>query len=795
MNLPISWLKELINIDCDLKELCDKITLSGSKVETVELQAHDITNVVIGKILKIEQHPDADKLVICQLDVGERTHQIVTGATNVFEGAFVPVALHGANLADGLKIKTGKLRGAASEGMLCSVEELGFGRHDYPEAPEDGIYIFKEEVAIGDNAVDVLKMKDEVIEFEITSNRPDCFSIYGLAREFAATFNAKLEPLDLSVNETATGEIKEMIKVSIQNPELCSRYVARVVKNIKIEPSPLWLRHKLTACGVRPINNIVDITNYVMLELGQPMHAFDLDLVHNSEIIVRTAKAGEVFTTLDGIDRNLDETMLVIADDEKAIGIAGIMGGENSKVSPDAHAILLESACFNGTNIRHSSKKLGLRTDASSKFEKNLDPNLALTAIDRACHLIELLGAGEVVKGNVDCYPNKREEWTVNYNPDNINKLLGTNIPKEEMERLLALLEIDAKDGIAKIKTFRPDLKLEADLAEEIARLYGYDKIESTLLTATPTVGKKSKKQIIEDVIKDTLVAQGLSEALNYSFESPKVFDKLNISENDDARKAVKISNPLGEDFSLMRTTTLNGMLNSLSTNYNRRNESAHLFEIANVYIPKSLPLEDLPLEIPTLTLGMYGADLDFYNIKGVIENLLERLGIKNVEFETEKELSYMHQGRTAKIFVNGTELGYIGEVHPAISASYEISAKVYIGVINVNVLIENTIFEKQFEPLPMFPSIKRDIALIVKDEVLVKEIEKIIFDKGGRYLKQVKLFDVYKGEQVGDGLKSVAYNLMFRADDKTLKTEDVAKNIEKILDSLEKELNAVLRK
>lgn len=794
MNLPMNWLAEYVDLDCDVKTFMDEITLSGSKVESIENKGDCISKVVVGKVLEIEKHPDADKLVVTQIDVGQAEPiQIVTGATNLFVGAYVPVALDGSTLANGIKIKKGKLRGVVSNGMMCSVEELGFTRNDYPEAPEHGIYIFDKEYPTGSDVKPILEIDDDVIEFEITSNRPDCFSIVGLAREAAATFRKPLKYPEITVKEEAEGNINEMIEVEIQNPELCPRYIARVVKNVKVEPSPQWLRHRLTAAGIRPINNIVDITNYVMLELGQPMHAFDIATIDNKKIIVRNAKEGEKITTLDGTERSLDPSMLVISDCNKAVALAGVMGGENSMVSDGAKAILFESANFNGPNVRITAKKVGLRTDASAKYEKGLDPNLAFDAVNRAVQLVEMLGCGEVVKGMVDCYPNKREKWEVKYSTDSINALLGTKLSKQEMIDLLKLLEVEADGEKAIIPTFRPDLETEADIAEEVGRLFGYDNIETTLSSGTPTVGKKTHKQIVEDKIIDTMVSLGISEAMNFSFESPKVFDKLKISQDSDLRKTVTISNPLGEDFSIMRTTTLNGMLNSLSTNYNRRNPEAFLFEIGKTYIPKELPLKELPKEQPTLTIGMYGK-VDFYDIKGAVEELSVVLGFDDkIEFEPNKEISFMHPGRTADIIINGENAGYVGEVHPEVLNNYEIGAKTYIAVVNIEKLVENTSFDKTYKPLPKFPAMQRDISMLVKDEINVKQIESIIKEKGGKLLESVQLFDVYKGKQIQEDYKSVAYNITFRGDH-TLTDEEVNSPMKKILKALEEKLSAQLR-
>ncbi len=798
MNLPMRWLSDYVNIKADTQDFIDKITLSGSKVESVNYLAKEVSNVVTGKVVEIEQHPDADKLVVTKIDVGgEENLQIVTGATNLYVGAIVPVALVGATVYhDGeiVKIKKGKLRGVESFGMMCSVEEMGFTRNDYPEAPEYGIYIFQEEVALGEDVKKLLEMEDEVVEFEITSNRPDCFSVLGLAREAAATYRVPFKYPEIKVEEKGEGKTEDLVQVEIKNSELCPRYIARAVKNVKIGPSPLWLRHRLTAAGIRPINNIVDITNYVMLEMGQPMHAFDIDCIEKGKIVVRNAEDGEKITTLDGVERVLDSSMLVIADENKAVAVAGVMGGENSKITENARAIIFESANFNGPNVRITAKKLGLRTDASSKYEKGLDPNAAFDAVNRAVQLVEMLGCGEVCKGMVDSYPNKRESWSVEYSSEGINNLLGTKLSDEEMIELFDLIEVKADGKKAIIPTFRPDLLTEADLSEEIARFYGYDNIETTLAAGTPTVGKKSYSQIVEDKIMDTMISLGLSEAKCFSFESPKVFDKLNIPSDSKYRNAITISNPLGEDFSVMRTITLNGMLNSISTNYNRRNESAYLFEMGKVYIPKNLPLTELPKEENVLTIGMYG-DIDFYGIKGVTEELFEVLGMKDVvEYSPKKDIPFMHPGRLAEISVKGDSLGYVGELHPTIAERYNIDTKAYIAVISIDKLCGYANFERKYKALPKFPAMTRDIAVIVKDEVIVKDIEDIIKEKGGKLLETIQLFDVFKGKQIPEGYKSVAYNISFRASDRTLTDEEVNAPMKKILKELEEKLEAKLR-
>ncbi len=797
MDVPMSWLKEYAKVTAPIGEFVEDITMTGSKVEGVTYMGGELKNIVTGRINSIVKHPDADKLVVCKIDVGSgKELTIVTGAPNVKEGDYVPVALDNSVIAGGKEIHTGSLRGVESEGMLCSIEELGCDRHDFPEAPEYGIYIFPEPVELGKDVVDVMDLKDEVVEYEITSNRPDCFSILGIAREAAATYKLPFLYPEIKVKEEAEGRTEDLISVDIMNPTLCPRYVARAVKNVKIGPSPRWMRKRLRAAGVRPINNIVDITNYVMLEMGQPMHAFDVDTIKDRHIIVRNAKEGETITTLDGQVRNLDPSMLVISDPEKAVAIAGVMGGENSMISESAEAVLFESANFEGSNVRITAKKVGLRTDASSKFEKGLDPNLALEAVNRAAQLVEELGCGQIVPGIVDCYPNKRESWELSYSPEWINKFLGTDISEEEMQRTFERLEmkVDPVQHKVVVPTFRPDLEAQADLAEEVARFYGYDKIQPTLASGTPTVGKKTYSQNITTLVKDTMIAEGLCEAMTYSFESPKVFDKLLIPADSPLRRTVTISNPLGEDFSVMRTVSINGILNSLSTNYNRRNESAGLFEVAKVYLPKSLPLTELPDEVPTLTVGMYGK-MDFYDLKGIVEHLMSVLGIGDkAEYEAETGLSWMHPGRTASVTINGKKVGYLGELHPAVAKNYEIGTKAYLTVLNMEELIDASNLVSVYQPLPKFPAITRDIAMLVKEDVTVKQIADEIRKNGGAYLESATLFDVYQGEQIEAGYKSVAYSISFRSADRTLADTDVAEAMQAILDGLAKELGAQLR-
>ncbi|WP_317854124.1 phenylalanine--tRNA ligase subunit beta [Chakrabartyella piscis] len=797
MDVPMSWLKEYADVNVGIKDFVEDITLSGSKVEGYTVMAGEIKNVVTGYIKEIVKHPDAEKLVICTIDAGQGADlTIVTGAPNVNVGDYVPVALDGSVIAGGKEIHTGPLRGVESQGMLCSVEELGFDLHDFPEAPEYGIYIFPETVELGKDVVEVMDLMDTVVEYEITSNRPDCFSILGIARETAATYKGEFRFPEISVKAEGTGDVNDMISVDIQNAELCPRYVARAVQNVKIEPSPRWMRKRLRAAGVRPINNIVDITNYVMLEMGQPMHAFDINTIAERKIIVRNATAGEQITTLDGVVRDLNESMLVIADPEKAVAIAGVMGGENSMISEDAEAILFESANFDGPNVRITAKNVGLRTDASAKFEKGIDPNMALDAVNRAVQLVEMLGAGDVVPGVVDAYPNKKETWELSYSPEWINKFLGTEIPEEDMQASFERLGliVDPVNHTVVVPTYRPDLEAQADLAEEVARFYGYDKIVPTLAAGTPTVGKKTYAQTITGMVKDVMIAEGLCEAMTYSFESPKVFDKILLPADSKLRETVTIHNPLGEDFSVMRTVSFNGILNSLSTNYNRRNEQAGLYEVAKVYLPKALPVTELPEEVSTLTMGMYGK-MDFYDLKGIVEHLMTSLSMSDkVEYLPEKSLTWMHPGRTASILVDGKSIGYLGEVHPIVAKNYEIGAKTYLAVINVEALVANANRDVIYKPLPKFPAMTRDIAMLVKEDVTVKEIADIIKANGGEHMEAATLFDVYQGSQIEVGYKSVAYSISFRGTDRTLSDADIADGMSAIVSELASKLNAQVR-
>ncbi len=798
MNAAMNWLKAYVpDLNCTDQEFMDKMTLSGTKCEGYHRMDKNLEKIVVGQIDKIEKHPDADKLIVCQVNIGNETIQIVTGAPNVKEGDKVPVVLDGGKVAgghdgsplpeDGIPIKAGKLRGVDSFGMMCSIEELGSDRNMYPEAPENGIYIFSKDVEVGSDAVEALGLHDTQFEFEVTSNRVDCYSILGIAREAAATFDLPFKAPSVKVNENSE-KAEDYVSVEVKDTDLCPRYCARVVKNIKIEPSPEWMQRRLASSGIRPINNLVDITNYVMEEYGQPMHAFDLDTVAGHKIIVRRGKDGEQFQTLDGQMRNIDSDVLMICDAEKEIGIAGIMGGENSKITDEVKTVLFEAATFNGANIRKSAKRVGIRSDASGKFEKGLDPNNALEAINRACQLIDELGCGEVVGGVVDVKEPIKPLVTLPFEPEFYNDFLGTDIDKETMLEIFKKIEVEYDEAADTLTcpSFRQDLLSKADIAEEIARFWGYDKIPMTLPSGEATTGKMPFKLVVEGIASRVAIYSGFSQGMCYSFESPKVFDKLQIPEEDVLRKAIRISNPLGEDFSIMRTSSLNGILTSLSTNYNRRNKNVRLFEIANVYLPKALPLEELPDERSMFTLGMYGNG-DFFTMKGVVEQFFKELGMDEERvYDPTGKKPYLHPGRQADIIYKDTVLGFIGEVHPAVLDTYEIGTRAYVAVIDLPAVLEFVTFDRKYEGIAKFPAVTRDLSMVVPKDILVGEIEKMIRQRGGRLLEELKLFDVYEGDQIKEGYKSVAYSLSFRAKDRTLEDADVSGAMKKILNGLE---------
>ena len=809
MNTPLSWIKDYVpGLSCTAQEYSDRMTLTGTKVEGYKKLDKNLEKLVVGEVLSVEKHPDADKLVVCQVNVGTETVQIVTGAPNIpvgSKGQYVPVVLDGGKVAgghdggplpeDGVKIKAGKLRGVPSNGMMCSIEELGSDHNAYPLAPESGIYIFDEalirELGLkpGDSAVKALGMDDVVVEYEITSNRVDCYSVIGIAREAAATFGESFQLPE--VKETGNSEdINDYLKVQVEDTKLCPRYCARMVKNIRFAPSPEWMQKRLRNSGIRPINNLVDITNFVMEEYGQPMHAYDYDTIAGHEIVVKCAADGDEFETLDGQVRKLDHTMLMINDGEKAVGLAGIMGGENSKITDHVHTVVFEAANFDGVNIRLSAKKAGLRTDASSIFEKGLDPNNAEAAINRACQLVEELGCGEVVGGMIDVYPVKDEPVRVAFEPERINSLLGTDISPEEMKAIFRKLDLGFDEDTQEVvvPTFRRDLHCMADLAEEVLRFHGYDTIESTLPVGEATTGKLSYKLRIDQVARNIAEFAGFSHAMTYAFESPKVYDKLLIPEDSSLRKAIVIQNPLGEDFSIMRTQSLNAILTSLSLNYNRRNPDVRLYDLSNIYIPKSLPLTELPEEREQLTLGAYGEGMDFYVMKGVIEELFEHIGMQDkVHYEPSCDRPYLHPGRKADILYQGQTVGYLGEVHPEVCGNYDFKegVRVYVAVLDMPAVIPFTGFDRHYEGIAKYPATTRDISMLVPKTVLVGQIEDLLAQRGGKILESYKLFDIYEGSQVQEGYKSVAYSLSFRAKDRTLTDEEVGAAMKKILQGL----------
>lgn len=811
MNTPLSWIKEMVpGLDCTPAEYMDAMTLSGTKAESAQYFDKNLDKIIVGRINKIERHPDADKLVICQVQIDEdgKEIQIVTGAPNAFEGAVVPVVLEGGRVAcdhsgnkpgEGFVIKAGKLRGVDSAGMMCSIDEFGRDKTYYPEADEEGLYIFNKieggsELKLGSDALIPLGLRDALVEYEVTSNRVDCFGIEGIAREAAATFRKEFKPP--VIKETGNAEkAEDFISVEIKDKELCKRYVARVVKNVKIAPSPLWMQRKLSAVGIRPINNIVDITNYVMTELSQPMHAYDIDTIEERKIVVERAANGEKFTTLDGVERELDDTVLLIKDGKKAVGIAGIMGGENSKINEGLNTVLLEAACFDGTNIRLSSKKIGLRTDASGKFEKGLHPETALLAMNRACTLIEEIGAGEVACGVVDVYPVKEGDREVEFDLDACNRLLGTSISLDMAREYFDMLGIKINDDLKSVVVpyFRQDLLRNADLAEELARFFGYDKIPTTLPSGESTAGGETFGMEIEGKARELAEQFGFCEGMTFSFESPKVFDRLLLPLDAKEREAIEIKNPLGEDYSIMRTQIINGMLTSLGTNSARRNKNVRLYEISNIYLAKQLPLEDYPEERKQFCLGMYGEG-DFFVLKGVIEEFLYKVGMKKLpSYNADAGKTFLHPGRQAQIIYEDTVVGYFGEVHPLVQEAYGIAERTYVANIDLSVICKKANFTVKYEGIAKFPSVVRDISLVMDKSLTAGEIEKIIRSESGAILESLELFDIYEGERIGADKKSMAYSITFRNKEKTLEESEISAVMDKILKGLQT-IGAVLR-
>ncbi|WP_010243032.1 phenylalanine--tRNA ligase subunit beta [Peptoniphilus rhinitidis] len=790
MLLPIKWLKDYVDFDFDVKKLADGLSNSGSHVESIIIPDDGLNKIVVGKIEKIEKHPDADKLVICSVNVGDEILQIVTGASNVFEGAIVPVALHGSTLADGVKIKKGKLRGVESNGMLCSLEELGFENSVIPKEAKNGIFIFPEGTEIGKSAIEVLFMDNEILELEITPNRPDCLSIMGMAVETAASFDLKTKHNDIKI-ENEVSNFSEFFDDIIVETENCNRYYSKILKNIKIGPSPLWLQAYLMQAGVRPVSNIVDLTNFVMLEYGEPLHAFDLDTLKNKKIVVRMAEDGEEMVTLDGETRKLEKDDILITDGSEIVGLAGVMGGLDSEITDKTVNVLLEGASFNKENIRKTSRRLNLRSEASSRFEKGIDVNLAKTAVDRVCELAEKMEIAEVVGGNKDVGNFDRKEKEIELRKEKVNNLIGVDFTMDEISNILNRFEIetDVRDDylIAKVPTVRLDLDIEEDLIEEIARIYGYDNIEPKKLKGTLTVGRKPVFRNVEDRIKNQLIGLGYSEFMTYSFVSPSSYEKANYKE--DEKNIIKILNPLGEDYSIMRTTMIPSMIDALSKNYARGNVNVGGFEIGNTFFPTE---EELPSERLKLAMGFYDLG-DFYYLKESIEKSLWYLGINNLEVRR-RETSFLHPGRSAEFILNGKSLGVFGEVHPKVLENYGLKKRAYVAELDFNLIVENTIDNYTYKALPKYPTMKRDFAFVMDRDVDSVELEKISKKYGKELLESFKVFDIYEGKNIEDGKKSVAFSLVFRAADRTLEESEVTEICEKIVTEIESEIEAKLR-
>ena len=793
MNLSRKWLGEFVDVDANDKDFAEIMTMAGSKVETYARLDAEIKNVVVGKVLSMVRHENSDHMWVCQVDVGQgEPVQIVTGAQNVHKGDLVPAALHNSYLPGGVHITKGKLRGVASNGMLCSLKELNLTLNDFPYAIEDGIWILQEDCTVGQDINEVIGNDDTVVEFEITNNRPDCFSLIGLAREAAAAFNQPMRHHEPVVKGGGPGVLPELLDVEVPAADLCSRYTARMVRNVKIAPSPKWMRERLRSAGVRPINNIVDITNYVMIEYGQPMHAFDYRYVKGGKIIVRRAEAGETLTTLDGNVRPLQPGMLVIADETRPVGLAGIMGGENSEIVDDTVDVVFESANFNGTSIRQTALALGMRTEASAKFEKNLDPLNTLPAVDRACELVELLGAGEVLDGVIDILNFVPQPVVLPLEADKINRLLGLEIPEAEMVEYLRRLEIPVENGMVQVPSWRSDLKCMADIAEEVARLYGYNRIPTTLPHGATTLGGYSAEATLAQ--KAGIVARGLgySEILTYSFDSPKMFDAIRLPADSPLRETVKILNPLGEDTSVMRTTALPAMLETLQRNVAYHNKAAKFYEVATIYLPQ--PGQVLPNEPKILSLGAYGADVTFFTLKGEIESLLQCLGLQEAEYTAVTDDPSFHPGRCARLTIAGQDMGIFGQIHPLVAQNYDMDCEVYAAQLNFTGFMSVRKPDCVYCPLPKYPTVSRDLALVCDEDKTVGCVEKCIASAGGQLLKSVRLFDVYRGPGIPEGKKSLAFSLELRADDRTLTDEDSAAVVQKILAKLDQDLGVKLR-
>lgn len=796
MNLSMKWLSDYVTLNTTVKDFCAAMTMSGSKVEVATEEGSEIKNVVVGKLLSVVPHENSDHLVVCQVDVGqEQPIQIVTGAPNVKAGDIVPVALCGAELPNGVKIKKGKLRGVESNGMLCSLGELGLTVHDFPYAIADGIFLIQEDCQIGQDIHEAIGLNDTSVEFEITSNRPDCLSVTGLAREAAATYHVPLN-LKKPTFQGIDGNIQDALQVEIQNKEKCPRYAAGIVKNVKIAPSPRWMRERLRASGVRPINNLVDITNYVMLEYGQPMHAFDLRYVKDGKIVVRNAAEGETITTLDGVTRTLSPEMLVIADTEKPIAVAGVMGGEYSGIMEDTNTVVFESAYFEPVQVRRTAKKLGMRTDASARYEKGLDPEGCLRTLERALELVELLGAGEPVRTHIDLNYNQKQRNRIPFDPDWINKFLGTDISREEMCDTMKMLEIEVDGDTCISPSFRIDLERPADLAEEVARIYGYNNIPSTVIKGVANASL-TPKQKFRRTLENATVAVGCYGILTYSFISPKYFDKIALPADSSLRKTVVISNPLGEDTSVMRTTTLPSMLETLSLNYKNRNAAVALYEIGKEYLPTAP--DKLPEEPDRLTIGMYGDDADFFTLKGMVETILETAGLHDCTYKAcgtdapFDEICALHPGRSAVIYAGETPIGYLGEVHPTVQKNYDIGTRTYVAKLLIDEMQPLAQTEITYQPLPKFPAITRDLSLVCADEVPVGDLQAAMKNAVGNILEQITLFDVYKGEQIAAGMKSVSFSIRMRSHEGTLTDEQADAAMKRVLKAL-KEHGATLR-
>lgn len=801
MKASIEWLKDFSEINVSGKELGDILTMTGSKLETIEERGKDIENVVVGKILEIEKHPDADKLIVTKVDVGNEILQIVTGANNVKVGDIVPIAKNGSTLPGDVHIKKGELRGVESNGMMCACSELNIPVDRYPNQIEHGIMILPQEMEsrLGENIVEVLGLEEEILDFEITSNRPDCFSIEGLGRETAISLNTEFKNPRRNLEEMKIENKAELegLKVDITAPDLCYRYIARVVKEVKIGESPDWMKRRLEACGVRSINNIVDITNYVMLELGQPMHAFDINSIAGKHITVRRANDGEKITTLDDQERILSNDMLVISDSEKAVAIAGVMGAQNSEIEETTTTVVFESAVFNGGSVRKTAKKVGLRTEASSRYEKGLPQENAERAINRAVELVELIGAGKAVDGKIDVYPTKQTFNQVEFNPEKINCLLGTDISREDMVKTLEKLEMKVEGNTVIPPCFRVDIERLADLAEEVVRFYGYDKVDCTLINSEATLGIRTKAQKLTDKIRQTLVNKGLSEICTYGFINEKDLDKLCVTEDSDLRsQVIPVKNPLSEDYSIMRTTTLPSMLQTIVTNQSKKNKNVGLFDISRVYrnVEHQIESGNVPQEDVMVTIGMYGENVDFYILKGLVEKILSISSVLRYDVVSEKCNNSYHPGKTANIKVGKDVIATLGEIHPEVAENYDIKGEVFVAEIWLDKLVKYGKMNKKYTEVAKFPAVERDIAMVIDEDVEVGNIERAIEKKGKKILEEAKLFDVYRDEKIGAGKKSVAYSLKFRSKDKTLTDEEINSTMEEILKELES-LGAELRK